>query len=169
MFLLQITFFYQEARYYIFFWYDALILLQVTFFYQDIIFSFDMMLWFSSLEVSIFVFIFFATNSYFAPSYNHSEVIGSFHYFLSHSEDFWLMKSNLPWKCKTTSVIWYLTQTKWKRFYWFYCLQRIYMDFYRNRLFSQSKSPLDLSQFSSLWRLWRMQRGFLSKTDLKGI
>jgi hypothetical protein len=75
-----------------------------------------MMLWFSSLEVSIFVFIFFATNSYFAPSYNHSEVIGSFHYFLSHSEDFWLMKSNLPWKCKTTSVIWYLTQTKWKRF-----------------------------------------------------
>jgi hypothetical protein len=166
LFLLQVTFFYQEARYYIFFWYDALILLQVTFFYQYIIFSFDMMLWFYSLEVSIFVFIFFATNSYFAPFYNHSEVIGSFHYFLSHSEDLWLMKSNLPWKCKTTSVIWYLKQTKWKRFY---CLQRIYMDFYWNRLFSQSKSPLDLSQFSSLWRLWRMQRWFLSKTDLKGI
>ena len=34
---------------------------------------------------------------------------------------------------------------------------------------SQSKSTLELSQFSSLWRLWRMQRGFLSKTDLKGI
>jgi hypothetical protein len=106
-----------------------MILLQVTFFYQDIIFSFDMMFWFSSLEVSIFVFIFFPTNSYFAPFYNHSEVIGSFHYFLSHSEDLWLMKSNLPWKCKTNSVIWYLKQTKWKRFYWFYCLQRIYMDF----------------------------------------
>ena len=128
MFLFQVTFFYQEARYFIFFWYDALILLQVTFFYQDIIYSFDMMLWFSSLEDSIFVFIFFPTNSYFAPFNNHSEVIGSFHYFQSHSEDLWLMISNLSWKCKTTSVIWYLKQTKWKRFYWFDCLQRIYMD-----------------------------------------
>jgi hypothetical protein len=38
-----------------------------------------------------------------------------------------------------------------------------------NRLFSQSKSPLELSQFSRLWRLSRMQMGFLSKTDLKDI
>jgi hypothetical protein len=29
--------------------------------------------------------------------------------------------------------------------------------------FSQSKSPLELSQFSRLWRLSRMQMGFLSK------
>jgi hypothetical protein len=64
------------------------------------------MLCFSSLEVSIFVFIFFPTNSYFAPFNNHSDVIGFFHYFQSHPEDLWLMKSNLPWKCKTTSVIW---------------------------------------------------------------
>ena len=35
--------------------------------------------------------------------------------------------------------------------------------------FSQSKSPLELSQFSRLWRLSRMQMGFLSKTDLKDI
>ena len=88
------------------------------FFYQDIIFSFDMMLWYSSLEVSIFVFIFiptgtvFPTNLYFAPFHNNLEVIGSFHYFQSHSEDLWLMKSNLHWKCKTTSVIWYLKKTK---------------------------------------------------------
>jgi hypothetical protein len=34
--------------------------------------------------------------------------------------------------------------------------------------FSQSKSPLELSQFSRLWRLSRMHMGFLSKTDLKG-
>ena len=34
--------------------------------------------------------------------------------------------------------------------------------------FSQSKNPLELSQFSCLWRLSRMQMGFLSKTDLKG-
>ena len=35
--------------------------------------------------------------------------------------------------------------------------------------FSQSKSPLELSQFSRLWHLSRMQMGFLSKTDLKDI
>ena len=35
--------------------------------------------------------------------------------------------------------------------------------------FNQSKSPLELSQFSRLWRLSRMQMGFLSKTDLKDI
>jgi hypothetical protein len=35
--------------------------------------------------------------------------------------------------------------------------------------FSQSKNPLELSQFSRLWRLSRMQMGFLSKTDLKDI
>ena len=35
--------------------------------------------------------------------------------------------------------------------------------------FSQSKSPLELSQFSRLWRLSRMQMEFLSKTDLKDI
>jgi hypothetical protein len=35
--------------------------------------------------------------------------------------------------------------------------------------FSQSKSPLELSQFSRLWRLSRMQMGFLSRTDLKDI
>ena len=32
-------------------------------------------------------------------------------------------------------------------------------------LFSQSKSPLELSQFSRLWRLSRMQMGFLSRRE----
>ena len=34
--------------------------------------------------------------------------------------------------------------------------------------FGQSRSPLELSQFSRLWRLLGMQMGFLSKTDLEG-
>ena len=41
--------------------------------------------------------------------------------------------------------------------------------FHRQSSFSQSKSLLELSQFSRLWRLLRLQMGFLSKTDLKDI
>jgi hypothetical protein len=69
------------------------------------------------------------------------------------NESFWLAKYFHPFKL------------------WFSYLTPIYMSFKSvfESLFSQSKSPLELSQFSRLWRLSRMQMGFLSKTDLKDI